>query len=112
MDLHAHSDELYRYFPGSPGLPQFLSMTNLALGVAMAFSGPIGKSLPPLVRKHSATAPHCSYPQVVEVPSELPIVNSFELTGDKIGRYLAPFGVSFFLMSVVFCRYTPHLYSP
>ncbi|EER12515.1 signal peptide containing protein, putative [Perkinsus marinus ATCC 50983] len=83
VDLHAHSDELYRYFPGSPGLPQFLSMTNLALGVAMAFSGPIGKSLPPLV---------------VEVPSELPIVNSFELTGDKIGRYLAPFGVSFFLM--------------
>ncbi|KAF4693205.1 hypothetical protein FOZ62_027869 [Perkinsus olseni] len=68
---------------GSPGIPQFLSMTNLALGVAMAFSGPVGKSLPP---------------SVVEAPSELPMVNSFELTGDKIGRYIAPFAVSFFLM--------------
>ncbi|KAF4698528.1 hypothetical protein FOZ62_030786 [Perkinsus olseni] len=68
---------------GSQGLPQFLSVANLALGVAMAFSGPVGKSLPP---------------SVVEAPSELPMVNSFELTGDKIGRYIAPFAVSFFLM--------------
>ncbi|EER14176.1 conserved hypothetical protein [Perkinsus marinus ATCC 50983] len=68
---------------GSQNVLQFLTVANIALGVVMAFSGPIGKSLPPLV---------------VRSRSELPMVNSFELTGDKIGRYLTPFAVGFFMM--------------
>ncbi|KAF4666020.1 hypothetical protein FOL46_003323 [Perkinsus olseni] len=68
---------------GSQNILQFLAVSNIALGVVMAFSGPVGKSLPPLV---------------VRSRSELPMVNSFELTGDKIGRYLTPFAVGFFMM--------------
>ncbi|KAF4663226.1 hypothetical protein FOL47_005851, partial [Perkinsus chesapeaki] len=73
----------YADSPGATEIAQFLTAANLALGVVMAFSGPVGKSLPP---------------SVVDTPSELPMVNSFELTGDKIGRYAAPFAVSFFLL--------------
>ncbi|KAF4685509.1 hypothetical protein FOZ60_006496 [Perkinsus olseni] len=82
---------------GSQNILQFLAVSNIALGVVMAFSGPVGKSLPPLV---------------VRSRSELPMVNSFELTGDKIGRYLTPFAVGFFMMYFDFstCVYASILF--
>ncbi|KAF4731998.1 hypothetical protein FOZ63_001804, partial [Perkinsus olseni] len=81
----------------SQNILQFLAVSNIALGVVMAFSGPVGKSLPPLV---------------VRSRSELPMVNSFELTGDKIGRYLTPFAVGFFMMYFDFstCVYASILF--
>eukprot|EP00927_Polykrikos_kofoidii_P023201 TRINITY_DN21434_c0_g2_i1.p1 TRINITY_DN21434_c0_g2~~TRINITY_DN21434_c0_g2_i1.p1 ORF type:complete len:460 (-),score=59.46 TRINITY_DN21434_c0_g2_i1:78-1457(-) len=53
-------------------LPLFL--VNVGLGLTQAFSQPVSKSLPPLVVSEA----------------DLAIVNSWDLTSDKIGRNIAP----------------------
>jgi len=59
---------LYTFGPGA------LFAVNVGLGLTQAFSQPVAKSLPPAV-----------------VPvDDLAVVNSWDLTGDKIGRNLAP----------------------
>jgi len=55
-----------------PGVVLFA--VNVGLGLTQAFSAPVAKSLPP----------------AVVLPDDLAIVNSWDLTGDKIGRNLAP----------------------
>lgn len=47
---------------------------NIGLGLSQAFLQPVSKSMPPAVVK----------------PEDLAIANSWDLTGDKIGRNLAP----------------------
>jgi len=58
----------------SLGLSTMLFAVNIALGLAQAFTAPVAKSLPP----------------AVVAPENLAIINSWDLTGDKIGRNLAP----------------------
>eukprot|EP00405_Crypthecodinium_cohnii_P016322 CAMPEP_0206463520 /NCGR_PEP_ID=MMETSP0324_2-20121206/26656_1 /ASSEMBLY_ACC=CAM_ASM_000836 /TAXON_ID=2866 /ORGANISM="Crypthecodinium cohnii, Strain Seligo" /LENGTH=469 /DNA_ID=CAMNT_0053935949 /DNA_START=84 /DNA_END=1493 /DNA_ORIENTATION=+ len=51
-----------------------LFIVNIGFGLAQAFTQPVAKSLPPAVVS----------------PDDLAVVNSWDLTGDKIGRNLAP----------------------
>mmetsp|Transcript_29434 Transcript_29434/g.80487 ORF Transcript_29434/g.80487 Transcript_29434/m.80487 type:complete len:461 (+) Transcript_29434:110-1492(+) len=60
--------------PSMLGASTVLFVVNVGLGLTQAFSQPIAKSLPPAVAS----------------PEDLAIVNSWDLTGDKIGRNLAP----------------------
>lgn len=60
--------------PSMYGTGASLLAVNVGLGLVQAFSQPVAKSLPP----------------AVVGPDDLAIVNSWDLTGDKIGRNLAP----------------------
>jgi len=63
-------------FPATYGLSGGGSLfaVNVGLGLAQAFTQPVAKSLPP----------------AVVAADDLAVVNSWDLTGDKIGRNLAP----------------------
>lgn len=52
-----------------------LFAANAFFGLIFSFSQPVTKSMPPTVVR----------------PEDLSFVNSWDLTGDKVGRYLAPF---------------------
>jgi len=65
------------------GVSTMLFAVNVALGLAQAFTQPVAKSLPPAV-----------------VSAEnLAVVNSWDLTGDKIARNLAPMVLTIVLSS-------------
>lgn len=70
--------------PALYGETSALMAVNVGLGLTQAFTAPVAKSMPPAV-----------------VPAQdLAIVNSWDLTGDKIGRNLAP--IAFTVVSSVF----------
>eukprot|EP00929_Paragymnodinium_shiwhaense_P051214 TRINITY_DN25790_c0_g1_i1.p1 TRINITY_DN25790_c0_g1~~TRINITY_DN25790_c0_g1_i1.p1 ORF type:complete len:473 (-),score=82.73 TRINITY_DN25790_c0_g1_i1:35-1453(-) len=56
------------------GAPLALFLVNIGLGLTQAFSQPVSKSLPP----------------AVAAPDDLAVLNSWDLTGDKIARNVAP----------------------
>lgn len=60
--------------PGIGHTGAMLMAVNTCLGLAFAFSQPVTKSMPPMVASKD----------------DLKIVNSWDMTCDKIGRYLAP----------------------
>jgi len=74
------------------GIAMVLFLVNMGLGVTQAFSQPIAKSMPPAVVS----------------AQDLAVVNSWDLTGDKIGRNLAPMAFTVvssalgFRMAIVF----------
>mmetsp|Transcript_9324 Transcript_9324/g.29099 ORF Transcript_9324/g.29099 Transcript_9324/m.29099 type:complete len:460 (-) Transcript_9324:122-1501(-) len=77
----------------SLGLTTGLIAVNVGLGLTQAFLQPVAKSMPPAV-----------------VPKEdLAVVNSWDLTGDKIARNLAPMAFAFvsstagFRSAILFC---------
>jgi len=55
---------------------RMLFVLNIGLGLLFAFSQPVTKSMPPAV---------------TSVREDLAIINGWDLTCDKVGRYLAPF---------------------
>lgn len=70
--------------PALYGATSALMAVNVGLGLTQAFTAPVAKSMPPAVVS----------------PEDLAIVNSWDLTGDKIGRNLAP--LAFTVVSSVF----------
>ena len=60
------------------GAAESLFFVNVGLGLTQAFSQPVSKSMPPLIVQ----------------PEDFAIVNSWDLTGDKIGRNLAPMALT------------------
>ena len=63
-----------------------LFFLNVGLGLLFAFSQPVTKSMPPAVARKQ----------------ELALINSWDLTCDKIGRYLAPFAYALVSSSLGF----------
>jgi len=70
-----------------------LFAVNIGFGLTQAFSQPVSKSMPP----------------AVVAPDALAIVNSWDLTGDKIARNLAP--IAFTVVDSVFSFHTAVAFS-
>ncbi|CAK0843485.1 unnamed protein product [Prorocentrum cordatum] len=70
--------------PALYGATSALMAVNVGLGLTQAFTAPVAKSMPP----------------AVVAAEDLAIVNSWDLTGDKIGRNLAP--LAFTVVSSIF----------
>jgi len=80
------------FFSGSP-TAGLLFGVNIGLGLTLSFSQPVVKSMPSMVARKE----------------DLAMVNNWDLTGDKVGRYLAP--MAFTLVSSIFSFYLAMLFT-